>query len=85
MIVRLTPEQEAIIQAELKSGHFNSIEQVIREALQRLQEKEQSSTSSMPNGEQREAVEEMRVFVEANRTRLDGTSVKQLMHEGHRA
>jgi len=84
MNVRLTPEQEAIIEAELKSGHFRSIEEVIGEALQALREKERPSTAAAPNGKRHEAVREMLAFVETNRTRLDGISVKELIHEGHR-
>jgi len=37
-----------------------------------------------PNGAQREAVREMLAFVEKNRVRLEGVSVKELIHEGHR-
>ncbi len=84
MNIRLTTEQEAIIEAELKSGHFLSIEEVIGEALQALQRKERPSIAGAPNGKQHEAVHEMLAFIEANRTRLDGISVKDLIHEGHR-
>jgi len=84
MNIRLTPEQEKIIQDELKSGHFRTVEEVIAEALQALREKEKSAGAATPNGAQREAVREMLAFVEKNRTRLDGLSVKALIHEGHR-
>ena len=81
MNIHLTPEQVAIIENELKSGNFRTVEEVIEKALQGLQEKERSSA---PNGRQREAVREMLAFVETNRTRLEGISVKELIHEGHR-
>jgi len=85
MNVNLTPEQEKIVNEELKSGHFRSVEEVIGEALQVLREKEQSSSSgATANGAQREAVREMLAFVEKNRVRLEGISVKELIHEGHR-
>jgi Arc/MetJ-type ribon-helix-helix transcriptional regulator len=84
MNIRLTPEQEAIIKDELNSGHFHTIEEVIGEALQALRKKEQSSISATPNGAQQEAVREMLAFVGSNRTRLEGVSVKELIHEGHR-
>ena len=84
MNINLTPEQEKIVKDELKSGHFRSVEEVIGEALQVLREKEQSSTAGAPNGAQREAVREMLAFVEKNRVRLEGVSVKELIHEGHR-
>ncbi len=84
MNIRLTPEQEKIVEAELKSGHFHSVEQVIAEALEALREKEQLSAGRVADGAQREAVREMFAFVEKNRTRLEGVSVKELIHEGHR-
>jgi putative addiction module CopG family antidote len=84
MNIDLTPEQEKIVKDELKSGHFRSVEEVIGEALQVLREKEQSSTAGAPNRAQREAVREMLAFVEKNHVRLEGVSVKELIHEGHR-
>lgn len=84
MNIRLTREQEKIIQDELTSGHFRSVEEVIAEALQALREKERRSGSNVPTGTQAEAVRDMLAFVEKNRVRLDGISVKELIHEGHR-
>ncbi len=84
MNVHLTPEQEHIIKSEMKAGRFHSVEEVIGEALRALREKETSAASVAANGAQREAVREMLAFVETNRVRLEGVSVKQLIHEGHR-
>jgi putative addiction module CopG family antidote len=82
MDVHLTPEQEQIIKNELKAGRFHSVEEVIGEALQTLRNKEKSAAIS--NGAQREAVKEMLEFAKANGVRIEGVSVKQLIHEGHR-
>jgi putative addiction module CopG family antidote len=84
MNINLTPEQEKIVKEELKSGHFHSVEEVIAEALQALSEKERSRSTGTANGAQREAVREMLAFVERNRVRLEGVTVKELIHEGHR-
>lgn len=84
MNIRLTPEQERIIRDELKSGHFRTAEEVIDEALHALREKELPSPGTPADGAQREAVRAMLAFVEKNRVRLEGVSVKQLLHEGHR-
>jgi putative addiction module CopG family antidote len=84
MNINLTREQEKIVKDELKSGHFRSVEEVIGEALQVLREKEQLSSAVTSDGAQREAVREMVEFVEKNRVRLEGVSVKELIHEGHR-
>jgi putative addiction module CopG family antidote len=83
MNIQLTPEQEKIIKEELESGHFRTVEEVIGEALQVLRTKESSATAP-GNGTQREAVRAMLEFVEQNRVRLEGVSVKDLIHEGHR-
>ncbi len=82
MKVNLTPEQEEIVKEELKSGHFRTATEVISEALQALREKEQLAKPG--DGAQREAVREMLEFVEKNRVRLEGVTVKELIHEGHR-
>lgn len=84
MNINLTPKQERIVNDELKSGHFRSAEEVIGEALQALRQKDQSSAGVTANGAQHEAAREMLAFVEKNRVRLEGVSVKELIHEGHR-
>jgi len=84
MHIRLTPEQEKVVQDELEGGHFRTVEEVIGEALRALREKEHPSSGGALNGAGREAVTEMLSFIERNRIRLDGVSVKELIHEGHR-
>jgi putative addiction module CopG family antidote len=84
MNVKLTPEQEKIVQEELNSGRFQSIDEVISEALQVLREKDKPSATAASNGAQRDAVHEMLAFVEKNRVRVEGVSVKELIREGHR-
>jgi putative addiction module CopG family antidote len=84
MNIRLTPEQEKIIQQELEAGRYSSAEEVIAEALHALREKAQASGAVEGNGNPAEAVREMLAFVEQNRTRLEGVSVKELIREGRR-
>jgi putative addiction module CopG family antidote len=83
MNINLTPEQERIVNDELKSGRFRSAEEVIAKALVALQEQEGSSLA-YDNGHHDDAVREMLNFVQKNRTPLQSISVKQLIHEGHR-
>ena len=83
MNIHLTPEQEKIVKEELKSGHFRTVEKVIGGALQVLREREQSSGATASNGAQREAVREMLAFVEKDRVRVEGVTVRELIHEGH--
>lgn len=82
MNFRLTPEQEKIIENEIKAGRFHSVEEVIGEALRALREKD--AATGLANGSQREAVRTMLEFVNTNSVRLEGVSVRQLVHEGHR-
>lgn len=84
MNIRLTPEQEKIVKEVLESGHFRTIEEVVGEALRALREKEASARAGAPCAAEREAVREMIAFVEQNRVRLEGVSVKELIHEGRR-
>jgi Arc/MetJ-type ribon-helix-helix transcriptional regulator len=84
MNIHLNPEQERIVNDELRSGHFQSAEEVIAKALVALREKGLSSLAEDGNGHQESAVREMLNFVEGNRTPLQGISVKQLIREGHR-
>jgi Arc/MetJ-type ribon-helix-helix transcriptional regulator len=84
MNVNLTPEQERIVNDELRSGHFRSVEEVIATALSALRERERISLTGNSNGDQESAVREMLNFVAENRVPLQGISVKQLIREGHR-
>ena len=84
MTIHLTPEQEKIVKEELRSGHFRTAEEVIAHALQALREKEQLAGAGAGSDGRAEAVREMLAFVEKNRARLEGISVKDLIHEGHR-
>jgi len=72
------------VKEELESGHFRTAEELISQALQALRATAPSSDKTGNHGSQREAVREMMEFAEKNRTSLEGISVKELIHEGHR-
>jgi hypothetical protein len=82
MNVKLAPEQEQIIRDELKTGRFRTGEEVVAVALETLRTKDH--LAGVADGDRRDAVRDVLAFVEKNRTRLDGISVKELTHEGHR-
>jgi len=84
MTIKLTPEQEKIVKEELESGRFRTAEELISQALRALHATTPSSGKRANNGGRREAVRDMMEFVEKNRTFLQGISVKELIHEGHR-
>jgi Arc/MetJ-type ribon-helix-helix transcriptional regulator len=71
----LKPEQQRIVEEEIKSGHFSSPDEVLDEALVALRAKMQS---------RREAVRRLQEFGDKHRLSLGGTSIKDLIHEGHR-
>jgi Arc/MetJ-type ribon-helix-helix transcriptional regulator len=85
MNINLTPEQERIVNEEVRSGHFRSAEEVIAKALVALREKDGASfATNRPADDSSRAVREMMNFVEKNRIPLRDISVKQLIREGHR-
>ena len=84
MTIKLTPEQEEIVRAGLKSGEFRTPEEAVSEAFDALREKVGAPANRADNGARREAVREMLAFVERNHVRLEDVSVKELIHEGHR-
>ncbi len=84
MTITLTPEQQKMIEDRLKSGKFRSAGEVISEALQALEQRELAAPQVRDKRKQREAVESMIEFIKKNRVRLDGVTVKELIHEGHR-
>lgn len=84
MHIHLTPEQEEIIRGEIETGHCRTAEEVVAKALQALLDKKQSAATAPSGRQQREAVLEMLDFVEKNHVRLEGVSVRTLIHEGHR-
>ncbi len=84
MQINLTPEQERLIRDELEAGHYQTVEQVIAGALQALHQRERHSAAAMSSNAQKNAVRSMLEFVARNSVRLEGVSVKELIHEGHR-
>jgi hypothetical protein len=78
MTITLTPEQEQIVDDQLRLGMYRTPEDVVASALRALRK-----VNPHAGGGQQEAVCEMLRFVENNRTTLTGISVKELIHEGH--
>jgi len=83
MTIELSPEQQEIVEDELKSGNYQTAQDMMNEALHALRARKQAAEKAASSEHQREAVNEMLRFVEANRVRLEGVTVKELIHEGH--
>ena len=76
MIVELKPEQEQIIQRQIESGHFKSVDEVLTTALASLPCKRRSNSS---------AVARMIEFSRKHSVKLPpGETVEGLVQESHR-
>jgi len=75
MTITLKPEQERIIDEEIRSGHFTSPDEVLDHALAALRDKRQV---------RHEAVRRVREFGRKHRLSLGSGRIKDLIHEGHR-
>ena len=85
MIVKLNPEQERLVEEELRAGRYRTAEEVVARALEVLRHTARPSNQTAQRRQaQRQAVQDMLDFVERNRTPLVDVSVKNLIHEGHR-
>jgi len=83
MPVTLNPEQERIVNEELRSGKYRDADEVIWMALTALREKFRRDPT-VPGEERRRAIRDMLDFAGKNRTPLQGVSIKELIHDGHR-
>jgi Arc/MetJ-type ribon-helix-helix transcriptional regulator len=79
MAVTLNPEQERIVNGELRSGQYRSAEEVIWQALAALREKARDRAAE-PADQRRRAVQDMLEFAERNRAPLQDISIKELIH-----
>ena len=80
MTIELKPEQERIIQQQLDSGHFKSVDEVLDTALASLPYDRRFDRES-----RREAVQRMIEFAEKRFIKLPpGERIGDLVHEGHR-
>ena len=80
-MIQLNPETERLVQEELQSGRFHSIDDIILQGIRARREKEQPQRSE---ARRRQAVERALHFAKHRAVSLDGPSIKELLHEGHR-
>lgn len=79
MTIELKPEQERIIQQQLASGHFKSVDEVLTTALASLPRDRRFDQDS-----RREAVRRMIAFGERRKLSLGEPATRAFLHEGHR-
>jgi Arc/MetJ-type ribon-helix-helix transcriptional regulator len=77
--IELKPEQEQIIQHQLDSGLYGSVEEVLDSALASLPQ-----DSRFDPERRRVAVRRMIEFGERRKLSLGEPVTRQLLHEGHR-
>jgi Arc/MetJ-type ribon-helix-helix transcriptional regulator len=77
--IELKPGQERIIQQQLDSGHFKSIDEVLDTALASLPHDRRFDREN-----RREAVRRMIEFGERRKLSLGEPVTRQFLHEGHR-
>jgi Arc/MetJ-type ribon-helix-helix transcriptional regulator len=83
MSIELKPETERLVQEEIQSGHFRSVDELIVQGVQALREKASTQPSSVAgNGSAAEAVARLRTLRKG--VTLGGLKIKDLAHEGHR-
>lgn len=78
MTITLTPEQQQIVDEQLKLGRYRTPEDVVADAFRALSTADQHA-GNIGAGQQ-DAVLDMLSFAENNRTILTGVSVKELIH-----
>ena len=77
MTIELKPEQEQIIQQQLASGNFTSVDEVLATALASLPRDRRFDLES-----RREAVRRMIEFGDRRRLSLGEPVTRQFLHEG---
>ena len=80
MAINLKPETERLIEAELKSGHFRSVDEMIVEGVQARREGKPLSRAA-GRKTPAEAVEHIRELRQGSRLPADAT-IRDLIHEG---
>ena len=79
MTIELKPEHERIIEQQLATGNFKSVDEVLATALASLPRDRLFDLES-----RREAVRRMIEFSDRRRLNLGEPITRQLLHEGHR-
>ena len=82
MTINIKPETEQLVQAEIQSGHFETVDQLIVEGVHAWREKHHAKTADAD--QRRKALEQALSFARNKAIPLRGVSIKELIHEGHR-
>jgi len=72
-----------MIREEFASGRWPTVDDIIAKALEVLRERERAMTQQAAEARQ-QAVAEMLAFGERHKLTLEGMSMRELIHQGHR-
>ena len=80
MTIQLNPETEKLLKDELQQGYFRSIDEIIVLGIRARHQKEPQRSEA----ERQLAVDRALDFARHKAVPLEGISIKELLHEGHR-
>jgi Arc/MetJ-type ribon-helix-helix transcriptional regulator len=81
MTIQLNPETEKLVMEELQSGYFHSIDEIIVLGIRARHADQQPQRTE---AERQQAVDCALDFARHKAVPLEGISIKELLHEGHR-
>lgn len=85
MSIRVTKETERLVQEEIQSGHFKSVDDLILQGVRACREKAQREAALEVSPEaRRRAVERIRELRKGVRLERNGMTLREYAHLGHR-
>lgn len=82
MTINVKPETNQLVEEEIRSGHFGSVDEIIVEGVQAWRGKHRPANGGAE--ERGAAVDQALEFAREKAIPLEGVSIKELIHEGHR-
>ena len=79
MAIQLSPETERLVEQQIASGHFHSVDEIIDAGIKARSEADDTERKR----KRREALEHLREYVE-NPIPLNGITIQELIEEGRR-
>jgi Arc/MetJ-type ribon-helix-helix transcriptional regulator len=82
MSIEIQPETERLVRKEIQNGHFATVDEIILAGVRARQE--QRSYTPAGSEARREAIARLLAYAKEHAVSLNGISIKDLIHEGHR-
>ena len=80
MPIHLKPETERLVEQEIASGRFQSVDEIIQQGIGKLEAEAEAERWK----KHREAIERMLDFAKNKALPLNGITIKELIEEGRR-